>query len=146
MLPIVGLMNQAANFMQSLRDLARLSEELRKLAEDTPEYEEHKKIMVRLREPLPTSILIHFDKRLAQGKRGVAPVHRGVCGACYLTLPSGRLADLRRKPRDLNVCDHCGAFIYLAESEREAVGSSAKPSASPTRTASKPRSARAKRS
>ena len=36
-------MNQAANIMQSLRDLARLGEDLRKLAEGTPEYEEHEK-------------------------------------------------------------------------------------------------------
>ena len=132
--------------MQSLRDLAWLGADLRKLAEGTPEYEEHKKKIACVREPLPTSILAHYDKRLAQGKLGVAPVHRGVCGSCYLTLPSGRLADLRRKPRDLNVCDHCGAFIYLAESEREAIGSSRGPSVSPTQTALKQKSARAKRS
>jgi hypothetical protein len=30
---------------------------------------------------------------------------------------SGRLADLRRKPRELNVCDNCGAFVYLNEDE-----------------------------
>ena len=139
-------MNQAANIMQSLRDLARLGEDLRKLAEGTPEYEEHEKKIARVREPLPTSILVHYDKRLAQGKLGVAPVHRGICGACYLTLPSGRLADLRREPRDLNVCDHCGVFIYLPESEREVAGSSGKLSARPTKTGSKPRGARAKRS
>lgn len=146
MLHKAGFVNQAANIMQCLRDLARLGEDLRKLAEGTPEYDEHKKKIARVREPLPTSILVHYDKRLDQGKLGVAPVHRGVCGACYLTLPSGRLADLRRKPRDLNVCDHCGAFIYLAESEREAAGSSGEPSASPTQTALKRKSARAKRS
>jgi len=139
-------MNQAANIMQSLRDLTRLGDDLRKLAKGTPEYEEQEKKMARVREPLPTSILVHYDRRLAQGKLGVAPVHGGVCGACYLTLPSGRLADLRREPRDLNVCDHCGVFIYLPESEREVAGSSGKLSARPTKTGSKPRGARAKRS
>jgi hypothetical protein len=27
------------------------------------------------------------------------------------------VADLRRKPAELNVCDNCGAFIYLHEDE-----------------------------
>lgn len=123
----LSLMNQAANMMQSLRDLARLEADLRKLSEDTPAYNEHKKKMALLRRPLPTSILAHYDKRLAQGKAGVAPVRRGVCGACFLTLPSGRLADLRRRPEELNVCDHCGAFIYPDEGETPPSSSSAKP-------------------
>lgn len=110
-------MNQAANMMQSLRDLAGLEADLRKLSEGTPEYNEHKKKMALVRRPLPTSILAHYDKRLAQGKIGVAPVRRGVCGACSLALPSGRLADLRRRPQELNICDHCGAFIYIEEGE-----------------------------
>ena len=128
-------MNQAANIMQSLRDLARLEADLRKLSEGTPEYNEHKKKMALVRRPLPTSILTHYDKRLAQGKVGVASVRRGVCGACFLTLPSGRLADLRRRPQELNVCDHCGTFIYLDEGE--ALPSSSTASLSPARKARK---------
>jgi predicted nucleic acid-binding Zn-ribbon protein len=135
MLPMADVMNQAANIMQSLRDLARLDADLRKLPEGTPEYDEHKKKMALLRRPLPTSILSHYDKRLTQGKVGVAPVRRGVCGACYIGLPSGRLADLRRKPQELNVCDHCGAFIYLDESEVPPLTSVA--SATPARKAPK---------
>ena len=135
MLPIAGFMNQAANMMQSLRDLARLEADLQKLSEGTPEYNEHKKKMVLVRRPLPTSILAHYDKRLAQGKVGVAPVRRGVCGACFLALPIGRLADLRRRPQELNVCDHCGAFIYLDEGE--ALPSSSNTSPAPARKALK---------
>lgn len=128
-------MNQAANIMQSLRDLARLEADLRKLSEGTQEYIEHKKKMELVRRPLPTSILTHYDRRLAQGKVGMAPVRRGVCGACFLALPSGRLADLRHRPRELNVCDHCGVFIYLDEGE--APPSSSVASSPPARRALK---------
>jgi predicted nucleic acid-binding Zn-ribbon protein len=110
-------MNQAVNILQSLRELAQLDEELRGLCRDRPEYQEVQDKIETLRAPLPTSILSHFDGRKARGKLAIAPVHGGVCGACHLSIPSGRLADLRRKPRELNVCDNCGVFIYLNEDE-----------------------------
>ena len=122
-------MNQAASITQSLRDLARLEAELRKLSERAPEYEEYKRKVELLRAPLPTSILVHYDKRIARGKLGIAPIRGGVCGACYLALPSGRLADLRRNPRELNVCDHCGAFIYVADEESALSNPSSEPAA-----------------
>lgn len=43
----------------------------------------------------------------------------GVCGACHLAIPRGRLGDLRKIREDLNVCDHCGVFIYLEEEPTE---------------------------
>ena len=136
-------MNQAASIAQSLRDIARLETEARKLSETAPEYEECKKRIKQIRAPLPTSILLHYDKRVARGKPGIAAVRRGVCGACYLGLPSGRLADLRRNPKELNVCDHCGAFIHLAEDMQ--VPSVNIPSPTPAPKAPKPKSAHAKR-
>src|SRR5258708_24616329 len=77
-----------------------------------------------LRAPLPTSILGHYDGRKARGKLAIAPVRGGVCGACHLSIPSGRLSDLRRKPGELNDCGNCGEFIFLTEDE------SARPSVS----------------
>ena len=108
-------MNQAVSITRSLVDLARLEAELRKLSESAPQYAECKTKIKQIRAPLPTSILLHYDKRVARGNSGIAAVRDGVCGACYLGLPSGRLADLRRNPKEINVCDHCGAFIYLEE-------------------------------
>ena len=70
-----------------------------------------------LRAPLPTSILGHYDRRQARGQLSIAPVRRGVCGACHLSMPSGRLADVHRKRGELNVCDNCGVFIYLIEDD-----------------------------
>jgi predicted nucleic acid-binding Zn-ribbon protein len=108
-------MNQAANILQSLRKLTRFDDELQKLSKDTHEYREMQGKIETLRAPMPTSILSHYDKRAARGKLAIAPVRGGVCGACHLSIPSGHLSDLLRKPRELNVCDNCGAFIYLAE-------------------------------
>jgi predicted nucleic acid-binding Zn-ribbon protein len=136
-------MNQAASITQSLRDLARLEAEARKLSESAPEYTECKKKIRQIRAPLPTSILLHYDQRVARGKLGIAAVSGGVCGACYLGLPSGRLADLRRNPKELNVCDHCGAFIYMPEDKPAPANET--PSPTPARKAPKTKSAHATR-
>src|ERR1700758_499336 len=110
-------MNQVADIFKRLRKLAEFDAELRKLSDQTEEYGETQDKIDSLRALLPTSILGHYDGRTARGKLAIAPVHRGVCGSCHLAMPSGRLSDLRRKPGELNVCDNCGAFIYLAEAE-----------------------------
>ena len=120
LLPEISLMNQAANILQSLRKLAQFDTELRKLSRDTQQYQEMLEKIESQRAPLPTSILVHYDRRTARGKLAIAPVRQGVCGACHLSIPSGRLAELRRKPGELNVCDICGAFIYLTEDEAAA--------------------------
>ena len=70
-----------------------------------------------LRELIPTSILLHYDRLKARGKRSVAPVKRGVCGSCHLAVPSGSLAHLRRTTGTLNLCVNCGAFVYFEEEE-----------------------------
>jgi predicted nucleic acid-binding Zn-ribbon protein len=108
-------MNQAADILKKLRKLAQFDAELRKLSEETKEYGAMRDRIETLRAPLPTSILGHYDGRKARGKLAIAPVSGGVCGACHLSIPTGRLGDLRRKPGELNVCDNCGAFIYLHE-------------------------------
>src|SRR6201997_4666939 len=110
-------MSQAADILKSLRKLDEFDAVLKKLSEQKEEYRETQEKIESLRALLPTSILGHYDGRTARGKLAIAPVHRGVCGSCHLAMPSGRLSDLRRKPGELNVCDNCGAFIYLGEAE-----------------------------
>jgi predicted nucleic acid-binding Zn-ribbon protein len=110
-------MSQAADILKSLRKLDEFDAVLKKLSEQKEEYRETQEKIESLRALLPTSILGHYDGRKARGKLAIAPVHRGVCGACHLSMASGRLSDLRRKPGELNVCDNCGVFIYLAEDE-----------------------------
>ena len=86
-----------------MRELAQFDEELRGLCKDTPEYQEVQDKIETLRAPLPTSILSHYDGRKARGKLAITPVRGGICGACHLSITSGRPEDLRRKLRELNV-------------------------------------------
>jgi predicted nucleic acid-binding Zn-ribbon protein len=117
LLRLFGLMNQVANILQRLRKLTQLDADLRKLSRNTEEYREMEGKIESLRAPLPVSILGDYDGRKARGKLSIAAVHRGVCGACHISIPSGRVGDLRRKPGELIVCDNCGVFIYLTEDE-----------------------------
>jgi predicted nucleic acid-binding Zn-ribbon protein len=110
-------MSQASNILKSLRELDEFDAALKKRSDQTEEYGATRDKIESLRALLPTSILSHYDGRKARGKLAIAPVRRGVCGACHLSMASGRLSDLRRKPGELNVCDNCGVFIYLAEDE-----------------------------
>ncbi len=144
LLPVIRLVNQAANIFQSLRELAQFDEALRGLGKDTPEHQVVQDKIETLRAPLPTSILSHYDGRKARGKLAIAPVRGGVCGACHLAIPSGRLADLRRKPGELNVCDNCGVFIYLNADELAAPSDSAL-NRTPVKRTLKPKRTYAKR-
>jgi len=108
-------MSQAQNIILSLRRLASLETDERK---STKQDSKHAALMEQidaLRGLLPTSILGHHDRLKARGKPSVAAVSHGVCGWCHLTIPCGRLADLRRTADALNVCDNCGVFVYLAD-------------------------------
>ena len=110
-------MSQAANILKSLRELDEFDAALKKRSDQSEEYGETRDKIESLRALLPTAILGHYDGRKARGKLAIAPVRRGVCCACHLSMASGRLSDLRRKPGEFNVCDNCGVFIYLAEDE-----------------------------
>jgi predicted nucleic acid-binding Zn-ribbon protein len=111
-------MNRAETILQSLRDLVRLEAELRMLKAGSTEHRQIQAQIDSLRAPLPTSILGHHDRSKARGKLSIAEVRHGVCGACHLALPHARLFEVVSKPTELNVCDNCGAFIYLADDER----------------------------
>jgi len=110
-------MNQAQNIMPRLRELTQLERAQRQLNEGSNAGKSIAAEIASLRNLLPTSILAHHDSLRVRGKPSIAPVSRGVCGGCHLALPRGRVADLRREPDNLNVCDNCGVFIYLAEEQ-----------------------------
>ena len=111
-------MNQAQNIIPRLRRLAELEATTRQLRKDPAAIASLTAEIESLRAILPTSILNHHDARRARGKVSVAPVRRGICGACHIAIPRGRLAELRRVADELNVCDHCGVFIYLGEEDQ----------------------------
>ena len=69
---------------------------------------------VALRAKIPNAILGHFDRMVAQGRPGVAPVRNGVCGGCHIRIPRAHVAGIRVS-HELDVCDQCGSFIYSEE-------------------------------
>jgi predicted nucleic acid-binding Zn-ribbon protein len=113
-------MNQAQSIIPRLRRLSELETAQRLQKNCSAASASIATEIEALRAVLPTSILSHHDARRARGKVSVAPVKRGVCRACHLALPRGRLAELHRLADEVNVCDYCGVFIYLADEERAA--------------------------
>lgn len=114
-------MNQAQNIIPRLRQLVELEKTQRQLKKDSDGSVSLAAEIESLRAVLPTAILSHHDARRARGKVSVAPVTRGICRACYLAIPRGRLAELHRVADEVNVCDNCGVFIYLGDEDQPMV-------------------------
>jgi hypothetical protein len=69
-----------------------------------------------LRAGLLPTVLGHYERLVARGKKAVALVRRGVCGGCQMQLPSGLSAALLRDD-DLCVCENCARYLKLAPPE-----------------------------
>ena len=110
-------MNKHLDMIQCLRQLdesdtsrSALKTKSTKLAALSAEIDQ-------LRQRLPTAILKHYDQRRARNKPTTAAVKRGICGACHISMTRSSAANLHRNGGALNVCENCGVFIYLDESE-----------------------------
>lgn len=67
-----------------------------------------------LRTRIPPPILGHYDRLVARGKKGVAAVRGQVCAGCHMRLPIGTVNTLM-KCEDIQLCDSCGRYLYMAE-------------------------------
>lgn len=67
----------------------------------------------RLRRELPPEILSAYDRLKAEAKEAVVGVFEVKCGGCHASLAKAALSRLREET-DVNQCEHCGRFIYLA--------------------------------
>jgi len=90
----------------------------------------------RLRGGIPTQILAHFDRLIAQGRKGVALVRNGVCRECHIRVPSGTAASLAH-PKDLYLCDSCGRYLLLPLDEINPPTASPAPLPAPVRKSRK---------
>lgn len=97
---------------------------------------------------LPADILQRYDPRIARGKRGAAKMRNGVCGGCFVSLPSGQLSDMRRDGVSLQVCGHCSILLLPEDALVVPAGETATPVAIEPKivaaTVKKPRKSRAK--
>ena len=128
-------MNQAQNIIPRLRRLAELQAAQRQLKKDSVSSASLVAEIESLRSVLPTAILSHHDARRARGKVSVAPVTRGICRACHIALPRGRVGELHRTAGEVNICDNCGVFIYLADEDQPSAAVIGKTDAAGTRKA-----------
>ena len=90
--------------------------------------------IAELRGKIPSQILGHYDRLVAHGKKGLAAVRGQVCTGCHMSLPIGVITTLMRGD-DIQLCDSCGRYLYLAEATKEEVP---KPASKPA-PAKKPR-------
>ena len=73
--------------------------------------------IAKLRQKIPTPILKHYDRLSDQGKKGVAIVSHQVCTGCHMRIPIGAIVTLMYAT-DIQVCEHCGRYLYLPPDER----------------------------
>jgi predicted nucleic acid-binding Zn-ribbon protein len=111
------MMDNVKTILESLLELVRLDVQSRKTGKATAERRRLEEAINSVRAKVPEPILGHFDRQKSRGKLGIAPVRRGVCGACHLKIPLGHVAELRHNQEDLALCDNCGTYIYLPPDE-----------------------------
>jgi len=104
-------MTSLATQLEDLGKLTELDASKRRSESGTSEF---KKLTVesdRVRGRLPATILQHYDLRVSKGKRGAAKMRNKVCGGCYISLPSGQLADMLQTDMALQICGNCSIYI-----------------------------------
>jgi hypothetical protein len=72
--------------------------------------------VAELRGKIPPQILGHYDRLVARGKKGLAPVRNQVCTGCHMRLPMAVIMSLMRG-EDIQLCDSCGRYLHLVEGE-----------------------------
>ena len=80
---------------------------------------EMEKQVNELRARITPPILAHYDRLLAQGKKGLAAVRNQVCTGCHIRVPRAFVLALMHGD-DIQICESCGRYLYLpGESEPE---------------------------
>ena len=67
-----------------------------------------------LRARVAPPILAHYDRLLAQGKKGLAAVRNQVCTGCHLRVPRAFVLALLHED-DIQICENCGRYLFLPE-------------------------------
>ena len=70
--------------------------------------------VAELRAKIPPQILGHYDRLVAQGKKGVTAVRGQVCSSCHIRVPIGAIMTLKRG-EDIQLCENCGRYLYLTD-------------------------------
>ena len=90
--------------------------------------------MAELRGKIPPQILGHYDRLVAQGKKGVTAIRGEVCSSCHIRVPIGIITTLKRD-EDIQLCENCGRYLFLPDTAEVETP----PPAAPTKRGRKPR-------
>jgi hypothetical protein len=104
-------MTPIATQLEDLGQLTELDASKRRLVSGTSEFKKLNLESDVVRKRLPAAILHHYDLRISKGKKGAAKMRNKVCGGCFISLPSGQLADMLRVDMELQICGNCSIFI-----------------------------------
>jgi hypothetical protein len=75
---------------------------------------EMEKEVNELRARIAPPILAHYDRLLAQGKKGLAAVRNQVCTGCHIRVPRAFVLALMHGD-DIQICENCGRYLFLPE-------------------------------
>jgi predicted nucleic acid-binding Zn-ribbon protein len=98
--------------IELLKSLVKLQDLEWSKAED----EDSEKLKAELRQKIPAPILVHYDRLMARGKKGIVAVRHQTCSGCHMRLPIGVVSTLMHGT-DIQLCDCCGRYLYLPEGE-----------------------------
>ena len=93
----------------------------------------NEKLVAELRAAIPPPILVHYDRLIARGKKGIVPVRHQTCSGCHMRLPIGVITTLMHGT-DIQLCDSCGRYLYLPEDAGTEILAQAASEAAQTRT------------
>jgi len=103
---------------QRLTELNRLEDEAASCRRSRRSPLNSEALIESLRANIAIGFLVQHDHLRARGRQSVAEIRHGVCSACHMVLPVGKLAEVKRMSALLR-CDNCGRFVVLAEEELE---------------------------
>ena len=116
-----GFMNALNELLQNLIKLQSL--EFDEIADPNAEV-----VMAELRTKIPSQILGHYDRLVAKGKKGITMVRDQVCTGCHMRVPIGGVMALKHGD-DIQLCENCGRYLYLAPAAPAEPVKSAEPAA-----------------
>lgn len=70
--------------------------------------------IAELRGKIPPQVLGHYDRLVAQGKKGVTAIRGEVCASCHIRVPIGAITTLKRG-EDIQLCGNCGRYLFLPD-------------------------------
>ena len=97
-----------------MNELMRILIELQSLEFDETVRPDTEKRVAELRAKIPAPILGHYDRLLASGKKGVAPLRNQTCAGCHIRVPVAVVFNLKHG-EDVCLCENCGRYLYLPE-------------------------------